>query len=246
MEETVRNEKIENYLMGRLDEDEMRSFRLQMDQDPELRAAVKDHQYLLGQIDTLYDYQASKLIKKVQHDARLKKSSSPLMHKSMVWIFVAAAVLALSILAINWFSNSTNEDLYAAYYEPYVINFVQRGNSNDINIVDAGTFYRNAEYSKALPILVSAFSKDPKNTHIQVAIGICQHELNNYESAIQAFKPLVGNKDPLYFDQASWYTALAHLRLDQIDLCKKQLQLLTKSTSSSYRQKAQKLLTDLN
>ena len=215
MEETVRNEKIEDYLMDRLDEEEMQSFRLQMDQDPELKAAVKDHQYLLGQIDTLYDYQASKLIKKVQHEARLKKPSRPLLYKSIVLIIVATVLLVLSFLAINWFSNPTNENLYAAYYEPYVINFVQRGSSNDINIVNAGTSYRNAEFSKALPMLVSALSKDPKNTHIQMAIGICQHELNNNESAIQTFKPLVVNKDPLYYDQARWYTALAHLRLDQ-------------------------------
>ena len=78
-----------------------------------------------------------------------------------------------------------------------------------------------------------------------MGIGICQLELSNYNEAIQIFEQLIQDEDPLYLNHARWYTALAQLKLNQVDLCKAQLEILIASSQSAYKQQAQKLLAEL-
>ena len=249
---TFNYEQIDQYLMGQLQGENLRSFERQMESDPDLAQEVADRRKSLDILEDLGDLQLKKRIK-VIHNKVVGSSEREATPEKVTkvrplyrWIAVAATFLLL-ISAFLWWSNRAldNQQLFAQHYEPYNISFTNRSADVDTRLADASRLYKNGNFQQVIGLLES-YLQDTTNTKATLALGIAAIELNHYDKAIQYFDQLIEAKDPLYEEQAIWYKALTYLKQDDAANCKTQLNLLTQERFSFRKADAQQLLNQLN
>ena len=89
-----------------------------------------------------------------------------------------------------------------------------------------------------MPVFLELLKEEPDNAEVQLAIGICQLELEQFENASQTFTSV---NNPLYKDQAQWYMAMTFLKQSDLTSARTILELIEKG-DFNY-EKAQDLLS---
>ena len=164
--------------------------------------------------------------------------------------WLAAASIALLVGLAAWFvflnAPSLNTDqLYAANFKPYdnVIHPIERGNQLEDLKTRAFTAYENEEYPKALDLFKELHIKQ-NDAYIDFYSAMVLMQLNKHEEAIPLLEGYIEKEGELT-DRASWYLALAYLKLDNIEASKAQLNKLIASGTFKI-ETAKKLLSQLD
>ena len=164
------------------------------------------------------------------------------------WLAAASIALILSLGAWMFYFNSPEiigDELYAANFAPYdnVVHPLERGNE----IADMKTrmfsAYEAQDYKLFLTLAEQMTTKQ-KDDYIDFYSGIVYMQLENHEKAIPI---LIGyiNSDGELNDRATWYLALSHLKLGNIEKSKESLKILIEM--GSFKKKdAEILLEKLN
>lgn len=164
------------------------------------------------------------------------------------WLAAASIALILSLGAWMFYFNSpeiNGDELYAANFAPYdnVVHPLERGNE----IADMKTrmfsAYEAQDYKLFLTLAEQMTTKQ-KDDYIDFYSGIVYMQLENHEKAIPI---LIGyiNSDGELNDRATWYLALSHLKLGNIEKSKESLKILIEM--GSFKKKdAEILLEKLN
>ncbi|GJM32195.1 MAG: hypothetical protein DHS20C18_11960 [Saprospiraceae bacterium] len=233
-------DQIDDYLLGRLQGESLRAFQEQLDTDTELAKELGIRKELLQQIDDLGDQQMKARISEV-HQLQLKQMKQyKLIQRSLILFFL---LLLLAILGW-WFLGRApkNEILYQQHYQAYALNFGSRDQAANPGLLSAGAAYKQGDFANALTLFQNILTQAPNNTKIRLAIGLCQQELQQYDQALQSYTPLIEKDDPLYGDQARWYTALIHLHQGNREECINLLQQLANASSADFHEEAVELL----
>ncbi len=164
--------------------------------------------------------------------------------------WLAAASIALLLGLGSWFFLFNNPDLntnelYAANFKPYenVIHPIERGNQLEDLKTRAFIAYENEEYPKALTLFQELQSKQ-NDAYIDFYSAMVLMQLNKQEEAIPLLEGYMEREGELQ-DRASWYLALAYLKKEDLDSCKKELKTLVEK--NGFKAKAAKnLLEQLN
>ena len=161
--------------------------------------------------------------------AKKEEKSETKVIQLRTWL--AAASVAVLIGLGSWFflfssSDINTDQLYAANFSPYdnVISPIERGN----DILDlrtrAFTAYENKEYTTALE-LFSQLKIEQDDPYIQFYEANLRMQLDQHALAIPLLKGYIENNGKLA-DRAMWYLALSHLKLGEIEECRRQLNKL--------------------
>lgn len=147
------------------------------------------------------------------------------------WLAAASIALLVGLASWLYLFNSTGlntDELYAANFTPYdnVIHPIERGNQLEDLKTKAFTAYENMEYSEALELFKELNSKQ-NDSYIDFYSAMVLMQLNKQEEAIPLLEKYIEKEGELK-DRASWYLALAYLKLDDIASSKKQLNVLIK------------------
>jgi hypothetical protein len=171
-------------------------------------------------------------------------------HKFKGVLWAAASVALLISLYTVWPKNTLSTlELYQEYYETYP-NFspvIQRGAEIDpIELNEEETAmlaYEKSDFNRAEELLKTLYQK---NGQIQIGFYLAQslQENDKTAEAITIYTSLL-KKDSDLEPQIYWYKALAHLKLDEKDMAKKDLKKLT-LYKSTYSKKAEELINKLN
>lgn len=145
--------------------------------------------------------------------------------------WLAAASVALLAGLASWFfffnTPDLNSDaLYAANFAPYdnVIHPIERGSQPEDLKTKAFTAYENREYPKALELFKELYTKQ-NDSYIDFYSAMVLMQLNRQKEAIELLEGYIEKEGELK-DRASWYLALAYLKLDDIGASKAQLKNL--------------------
>lgn len=223
-----KKQHIDDFLLGRLTKKEANDFQKEMQNDPELEKDVHFHEDMIKGLQAFGNKELknrlqemhSQMVKeekksaiavvhqnKLEPDIGKNKSSSLFKVKSLPGVLAMVAGFLLLILGIYWIfiSNTSTEDLYAVYFEPYRVSFAARSNVNKEELTLAGTYYFEGKYREGLPLLKSVSQQIPNDLDVQLALATTYLELSQIPEAQQLFRQIIADANPLYHEQAYWF-----------------------------------------
>ncbi len=250
MQETWFN-KIDDYLLNRLNETEEQAFQKEMAENQALATAVQQQQKIIEGIEA-HGRAAFKTYLKAIHQDVIETPKTPVslpaktnnFRKIIFWI-IAGGILLLSLL---WFLKPNDhkiEQLYAQHYAPYELKMQSRDTDTDTLWIAAQALYKDKAYAKALPLFEALLEKQPTNILAQLGAGTCLLEINEPSKAIRYFDRILNSNDVLYKDQAQWYNGMAYLKLNDVEAAKKIFEALASTPSADHHDAAKAILQQL-
>lgn len=163
------------------------------------------------------------------------------------WLAIAASIAFLVFSGILYQSNQSTPDrsLFAQNYEPYDSPFGgARSGPKVTTDLDLGLIaYHKKEYDVALKHFASQINIADPTFVAQFHSGLIYLERGEAEKALEFLKATRINV-PAIYGEATWYLAMAHLKLNQIQECKELLSQI-KVDDRIFHRKAQELLAQL-
>ncbi|GAB1855618.1 hypothetical protein MHTCC0001_04520 [Flavobacteriaceae bacterium MHTCC 0001] len=237
-----RYETIERFLGNRLREDDLKSFQDSFNTDKLLQEEVERHQLIQNALKDKDSFDFRK--KLLQIDTEIKEGlqhEHPVTVKKMDWRrWRVVAVIALmigvtSLLIIPNYASKSNT-LFEAYYVPYPMEAVTRGDeiSGDMTLSTLATYYRNENYKKVIMLFESNkhLTNDDK---LKLYFGNAYLNENDTYKAIELLQSI--QKDSKFYNDAQWFLALVYVKIEDKDKALRILSILSKS-SNLYTKKA--------
>jgi len=236
-------EKIDRYLLNKMDDSSRLVFEQRMASDKELAKKVTLAQEAFQLLDALGDQKMKMRMDQI-HDNVIGKIKRRNRTKTILALLTGFLIILGFVYYFMVYKSNINSDpaiIYAQYIESYHISLVSREEGVDLELQQVNALYKNKEYQKALPILDNLIAKS-SDTKLHIAAGISALQTGNYEKALSHFNFLIDNNDPLYGNQARWYAALTALQSENTSLAKQYLQSLIDSGASYKKQESLDIL----
>lgn len=239
-------EQLVQFLDGDLNEVEKQQLVERLKKEPELKAKldlIKDFDALTGD-KQLSDFEDK--LKEVEAEFRNKKEVT-LKFNLKLWMQIAATLIiivsaATYFLVIKDRTSVTPDSLYAAYYQKLPANYVTRSEENGSDLfIRAIKLYNDNKYKEAVVEFKKLLVTDPSNNAARLFLGICYLEITDFPNAIEQFRIINNQHDPIFEEHAAWYLSLCYLKTGKPDLARPLLTNLV-TTRSFYVGKAAELL----
>lgn len=174
--------------------------------------------------------------------------------------YAAAAAILLLVAAGSWWifqqNNPSPEALYADAFSPYAndLSAWTMGGNEPTTLTeldqatlayDRGDFAAAAEgYGRYLTAPPTSTAPAPAPAKIRLYYGISLLAANQPEAAIKELEALVN--DPVHGPPATWYQALAALRLGRLAEARTTLTAIANDETSPFSSKAKRLLRNIS
>lgn len=231
------NHLIEKYFDRSLSQTESKQFQQLLESDKnfaEQFALEKDVQaaLILNQ-----QIQTKSQLQKFEEEISDKKSK-PFRRKFIIRTAAASVLLMLFIWSTFLIDRpqTSHEDLFASYYEPYrnVIAPVERSDAANMQN-KAFEFYENGMYEEALQALNELYVVEA-NPDVLFYKAMTLLSLEKYQQAIPILEDLISSDAELK-NHAPWYLALAYLESGAIAKSKNLLELIGEQQGRYYNEK---------
>jgi hypothetical protein len=238
---------IEKFIDGELSIDERKLFQERMNDE----AFAKQLHFQRAVTDSVRIVQEQELKKKFKQRLEQQRMTNETgtgesSRRNYYW---AAAVLVIALASTIFIvvqQPDSSEKLYLAYYQPYPVTGITRDGSEEKQD-PAVTAYGSGDYRSAAFILEAKIAEATTRNaeELKLILGNCYLQLGEQNKAALLFKQVMQSDDPVLKADASWYFALAQIRMSDVANAKVTLQDLM-ATKSAYRSKAAQLLDDLD
>lgn len=240
------NKHLDDFLLDRLKGSELEEFQKALQENPKLSTAMQQQKELIGVIDALGDLEMKDRIRRLQ---KQDSGKSAIIRRFPLYKVTAIAAAVL-VLLIGWwqFSSTPPAQIAESYYEQYDLNFGVRntGQSEEqTSLQNIETAYQNKEYQKSIELLEALLVKAPNNSKAWLGLGVAYMEIKDCKQAITKFNYLIDKKDALYFDEARWYAAIAHIQIGEVAQGEALLEALSQNGRAKFQTKAQAFLAEL-
>ena len=172
------------------------------------------------------------------------KSRSP----KWQWLAIAASVLLVVAAGTFYWKADQSYRLFQKYYTSYVPESVAGtravGMAHDAAYEKAITSYIENDFSEAATRLRAYLKSNPDNFKAHYLLGMAYLETEAYELATIHFTLARYNSD-LYYEDATWYLALANLAQEKGGYSLDLLEQLYPKVSPQYRDRVEGLRSDL-
>lgn len=229
-------ERSENYLQGKLGEEEQKLLRESLSKEEKEELAFE-----AGVSDAIQEDLRERLKSQVQGFE--SRAETKQRNARPVWIGGIAASLILLVGAIYIFNTQNSSTLYDDYYEPYP-NYeltVTRGEEDLSVLQEAYLAYDLEDYKRAERLFSNALTME-ENLPASFFQGMSRMELQKFGLAVDSFSPVLATEGD-YKEAAMWYAALANLKLERSDLAISILDQL--EDSNEYRTQVKRLIKEL-
>lgn len=240
-----KEELINGYFEGSLNQGQLEELELLLSTDSEFASEFEFQKELQASLKKEERVELKNMFNNLSEE-KIKKETKVLRLRP--WL--AAASIALVVGLGSWllFFNSpelNTDELYAANFAPYdnVVHPIERGNQLEDLKTRAFTAYENQEYGKALELFEELHTKQ-NDLYIDFYSAMVLMQLNQQEEAIPLLEGYLDDEGELK-ERATWYLALAYLKVENIDDCKTQLDILVEKKGFKS-ESAQTLLKQLN
>ncbi len=243
-------EQMERYLAGEMEPGEQQAFETALNNDPQLKERFNTYRLLqkeYSDMERLRNNEAafSATVQQLNREyfgATQTETRKPAPVRKLFFALAAAASLLFAFFLLKPVLFGTgNKDLFGSYYTDE--QFPRQRGVIDSATIAAG-FYDKKEYAQTLNILEPYTQAHPEQTELLLFRGRCYIATAQYDKAVELFRTVAaGNAPQVYRDKAQWLHALALLKQDKKEDCKKVLQQI--SEQSFYYKKAKELLEKL-
>lgn len=224
---------IHDYINDRLSPTDKEAFENKLATDTGFASEVKEYKDVKNAIR---ENERSGL-KSILQDLESKEATTS-FSKRYRHIYIAAAVIIFAIIGSQFLQKgSSNQDLYASFYQPYpnTLQPVTRGEEGSNDLSKAFQAYEANDFKKAAT-LFDASLKANYNTDVLFYKAMSLYNIGKQSEAANLLNKL--KKDNTnYTPQIYWYSALLDLKNNNIQRAKEQLDSLTQ-LNSGYKQSA--------
>lgn len=154
-------------------------------------------------------------------------------------IAIAASFIIGFGLLFYFYQPPTYEKLYQAYYTPDPGLPTVMSSENDFDFYDAMVDYKRKNYDSAISKWSELYQKAPENDTLNYFLGMAWMASKEEEKALPFLEQVTKNNESVFQNDARFYTALYHVKNNNIEFAKQNLSGLTDN-------KAKKLLEKLN
>jgi len=243
------SERIEQYLLGKLDKDQQVQFEKEMLADPELAKEVELQRAIYQSFQKSSEMELRDKLDISRQRWEIKQKHAGRVVSFFRNKYLVAASVALLIMAggalITWLLSSkstfSGEALFAEnYHRPDPPNYSVRDFETDSVAGFAFREYQHRDFVGAIKHFTEALQDDPSRSEVQFYLGITYLESDENELAIQAFKQVIDDKS-IYLEEARWYLALCYLKIEDMENTRQLLQVISGSSSLRKEQAAELL-----
>jgi tetratricopeptide (TPR) repeat protein len=252
-------ELIEKFLGGVMSEEEKSRFENRRASDKEFNAMLKDMDLLVEGIkgSAAKSTKEEKLerlgfhseIMRMEEDAQTEESADTAkrvipLYRRPQFLALAAAIALLITLVPFYYEGPSNDKLFIKYFEPFDSpgSGTERGTNTISDKGKAYEAYDNGRYDEAV-ILFEDLLRKTDDPIIHLCLGNAQLQLGQLDKAEKSFNYVLTEHEDLV-TPAKWYQALTYLKQNRMERAKSTLWQISKS--STYGEKAQNLLKDLD
>ena len=185
-----------------------------------------------------------KALKKLNKEIKLKTRREKV---TVMWSMkIAASLLFLlgSVFTVFYLQPDSMVDNYTSMITDE-FSLDKRFGANETEFGQAIKYCENSEFIKCVSALEKCVEKEPENSGLQYFLGLAHFKNYNYNEAISNFRK-VRNSTSSYYDDAFWYSILAHLKNEEKSKAISLLEEYTiKNPQGFYIEDAKKLKSDL-
>jgi len=238
------DEKIDDFLLGRMEETELQEFKNLQSMNKEFASRVRQRQENLQYVDLLGDLALKERVKRLHKEA--VKNFPAEKRFNIIPLLKYAAVIIFVIVAGLWFMQGpiSGQDVFNNNYQAYELNFGDRGSDVEDIAISAGQLYMDGDYKKAID-LFNSLPESQTSAKLRLAKGVSFLETADYKNAVIAFQKLIDDKDPIYEEHAKWYLAMTYFKNENDLNAKKLIQEIVNKPGSFNHQKAKDILEKL-
>lgn len=227
---------IDDYLLGRLTEEESTRIEERIASDEEFAEKVQMHQAV---IDGLTEH-ASEELKSELNSNRVKRAYSGKSVASGLKCLGYAAVLLVLIGVAGYFyltRSTLSEKLYEEYFTIYPDRitegtrgdqsfFTRLSEEDQAAIKKSLEAYENQDYLSVIDRLERNQELLNEYPALKFYLALSHSQSGNPEKAIGYFKGLKNTPEDFYSEVLPWYLALSYLQSNQPEMAKNQLTLI--------------------
>ena len=230
-------EQFDRYMLDQMDEQEKARFLEKLEANAQLLKEFETYRLVFQGIN----FSAAQELKEklVAREKMLGTSAS----YSRYWkVAAAVALLAVAAFLVTWLTpGSSDQDLYSAYYEPYpnIVNPLDR--SSPVSDDDVFRLYEKGQYQQTVDYFRQRDDSQFTDT-TRFYLGQAHMALGEMDPALKEFDKIPASS--IFFESSQWYLSLIHLKRNNRDQLKQQLEKII-GQNGSYKKKAQELLINL-
>lgn len=243
MDENIK--QIEDYLDGNLNAQELKAFEKRIEEDDALKAEVALYKDMKGGIRLRNNKLLKARLDEIHEEVIIGTRKKNFILSSKSWLAIAACLFLFILFYFLFPRNKMEvEDLYANYFVPYELEWVNRNSKADSLLIQLEQLYREKQYNKLLAFIENNSSiRELDQADVQLIQGIAKMETGSFMEANSYFQIVAQN--PILKDEANWYRALNFLKEGRREECKQYLILLIEKENSDYYKDASQLLKEL-
>jgi hypothetical protein len=243
--------RIDDYLLGYLDENDKAAFVAKLALNAKLEEEVElnyDINSAIIEKDILNIRASLANIVNEPKDSKIRKFI-PDSFKEKPLQFVGAAASLAAIISTGFLSlnneNMNAEKLFRQAYHPYEASGLFRSAAIETPTIIGVDLYNAHRYDEALTQFSMVLNENEEHPMSNFFTGLCFMEKNQFDKAIGSFQKVIAEKDNLFIEQAQWYIALSLLGSNNQ---KDAYQLLNQIVANNgyYRKNAKDLLKKLD
>ena len=216
-------DKIEKYLNGEMTSQDEAQFDAEIEQNPELAAAVDNFGVANDAIELLIEDNLRAELNNLKAEESGSQASNvvsinknkPVARMRSLRSYLAAAAsvaLLLGFFGMNWAGDNYSdtalgEEMYSGYDLPNV-----RSGNNTLHPFSEGlTAFQNKNYNQAVQFFKGIVVDDPRYAEAQFYLGHALLESDYYGEAATQFEKVASLNDVRYTENAEWYQIVAQL-----------------------------------
>jgi hypothetical protein len=249
-------EKIELYLEGKLQGEELHHFEELLKNDKDVSNLFLCYKQAIEEVQTYSRSEIKERLKLIHQEVIAEENTFFSRIKNRTPLRIAAILVGFTLLTspliIYMSSHQQNktEKLFVTNFAPYMNITTQRGgdDSQQRSILQnaAMHFYNNREFTNAIVNFEELFkSQANPDSLVLFYYGISCLGAQQHQKAIDVFTKLSSKKNYILYEQSKWYLALSYLKThDKVSTSRILKEVIEEK--GEYTSKALHLLEELN
>jgi len=239
-------DRLENYLDGELNENEILDLEKDLMDDLDLEMELNLHNEIN---DAIMEEDVMELRSKLEAiDIPTPKEKRKVRFQGKWRIAAASLILFIGMAGIySMLGNKTysNEEIFNSYYKPYgIVSNTRSATDTDKVLEQALQSYEAKNYRAALSLFQTILDKDSTNLTSNFYSGISNIQVQEYPKANKNFIRVLKHKNNLFIEQSEWYLGICYLMTNEREKAKETYSAIAKG-NSFYRTKAKEILNKL-
>ncbi len=215
---------MDNYLMGRLENEQLDTFNERLKNDPEFRKMVEEQKTIVRGVE---EHNLSEALD--GYHAEIVEE--PKKRRLTPGLFALAASVLLLIGVSTWaifFTGNSPQKVFAENFKPDPGLPTTMGTASQYEFYTGMVSYKRKEYTDAISRWLPLYAANPKNDTLVYFLGVANLANGNARQAENYLKSATDRTESTFYEDIQYYLALAYLKENKI---KQARETLSKSQS---------------